>query len=164
MVIWYLRKNTIWKEAIAVVMAVNIVLLIMKKYLHKNEKPSSPNEEKKNVKEAAPATFFDVVYKLVRKIPKGRVTTYGAIAEAAGIRLSARMVGWAMNGAGRVRPAVPAHRVVNRNGMLTGKHHFATPTLMEELLAQEGITVKNDKIEDFKTLYWEPGMPKLKSK
>lgn len=164
MAIWYLPKNIILTGGIAVAMAVNIVLLNMKKYPQKKEKNSLPGEEKNSSEAAKPASFFEVVYKLVRKVPKGRVTTYGAIAEAAGIRLSARMVGWAMNGAGRVRPAVPAHRVVNRNGMLSGKQHFATPTLMEELLAQEGIIVKNDKIENFKAVYWEPGSPKTKSK
>lgn len=164
MAIWYLQKSIILTEAIAVVMAVNIVLLNMKKYPETKKKNSLPGEEKKSSEASKPASFFEVVYKLVRKVPKGRVTTYGAIAEAAGIRLSARMVGWAMNGAGRVRPAVPAHRVVNRNGMLSGKQHFATPTLMEELLAQEGVTVKNDKIENFKAVYWEPGSPKTKSK
>ncbi|MCY7291815.1 MAG: MGMT family protein [Ferruginibacter sp.] len=79
-------------------------------------------------------TFFDDVYAVVRQIPKGRVTSYGAIANYLGTKLSARMVGWAMNAAHNQTPKVPAQRVVNRNGMLTGKHHFATPTLMEELL------------------------------
>lgn len=110
-------------------------------------------------------SFFDKVYEMVRKVPKGRATTYGAIAEAAGIRLSARMVGWAMNGAGRVKPRVPAHRVVNRNGMLSGKHHFETPTLMQELLESEGIVVKNDIIQDFKTkVFWDPGGATTKKK
>jgi methylated-DNA-protein-cysteine methyltransferase related protein len=66
------------------------------------------------------------------------------------------MVGWAMNGAGRIKPKVPAHRVVNRNGMLSGRHHFATPTLMEELLKKEGIKVKNDTIVDFEKYFWDP--------
>src|SRR5665647_3450563 len=78
-------------------------------------------------------TFFEDVYAVVRQIPKGRVTSYGAIANYLGTKLSARMVGWAMNGAHNVTPKVPAHRVVNRNGMLTGKAHFATPDLMQEL-------------------------------
>src|SRR5215212_8110369 len=95
-------------------------------------------------------SFFEQVYEVVRQIPKGRVTSYGAIAVALGTKLSARMVGWAMNGAGHVKPKVPAHRVVNRNGMLSGKHHFATPDKMQELLEKEGIKVKNDTIVDFK--------------
>ena len=78
--------------------------------------------------------FFELVYEVARQIPRGKVTSYGAIANCLGTKLSARMVGWAMNGAHKVRPKVPAHRVVNRNGMLSGKHHFATPTLMQELL------------------------------
>jgi len=96
------------------------------------------------------------VYDVVRLIPKGRVTSYGAIAQYLGTRLSARMVGWAMNAAHHAKPKVPAHRVVNRNGMLTGKHHFSTPTLMEELLLKEKILVKNDKIVDFQKKFWDP--------
>src|SRR5678809_612755 len=87
--------------------------------------------------------FFALVYEVARQIPKGRVTSYGAIARCLGTKMSARMVGWAMNGAGNVRPKVPAHRVVNRNGMLSGKHHFDTPDQMETLLRKEGIKVKN---------------------
>ena len=101
-------------------------------------------------------TFFADVYDVVRQIPKGRVTSYGAIATYTGTRLSARMVGWAMNAAHAAQPKVPAHRVVNRNGMLTGRHHFATPTLMEELLKKEKIDVVEDKIIDFKKLFWDP--------
>ena len=101
-------------------------------------------------------SFFDDVYDVVRLIPKGRVTSYGAIAQYLGTRLSARMVGWAMNAAHQAKPKVPAHRVVNRNGMLTGKHHFSTPTLMEELLLKEKIVVKNDKIVDFQKIFWDP--------
>ena len=101
-------------------------------------------------------SFFELVYEIVRLIPKGRVTTYGAIAKCLGTGLSARMVGWAMNGAYRVKKKVPAHRVVNRNGMLSGKMHFKTPTHMEELLLKEGIAVENDKIINFKKHYWDP--------
>ncbi|MEO6232896.1 MAG: MGMT family protein [Ferruginibacter sp.] len=101
-------------------------------------------------------TFFQDVYDVVRQIPKCRVTSYGAIANYLGTKLSARMVGWAMNAAETAKPKVPAHRVVNRNGMLSGKHHFATPTLMEELLLKEKIIVKDEKIIDFKTHFWDP--------
>lgn len=101
-------------------------------------------------------TFFEDVYDVVRQIPPGRVTTYGAIAAYLGTRLSARMVGWAMNGSHRVQPPVPAHRVVNRNGMLTGKHHFETPTQMEELLRAEGVEVQNNSIVHFNQHYWDP--------
>lgn len=100
--------------------------------------------------------FFELVYEVARQIPKGRVTSYGAIAACLGTKLSARMVGWAMNGAHRIRPKVPAHRVVNRNGMLSGKHHFATPTQMEELLKKEGTRVKNDQVVDFDKKFWDP--------
>jgi methylated-DNA-protein-cysteine methyltransferase-like protein len=109
-------------------------------------KKSSPTEH----------SFFTDVYDVVRQIPKGRVTSYGAIASYLGTRLSARMVGWAMNAAHTVKPKVPAHRVVNRNGMLTGKHHFSTPSLMEELLAKEKVMVKDDKVVDFQRIYWDP--------
>jgi len=101
-------------------------------------------------------SFFDSVFQVARLIPKGRVTSYGAIAKYLGTKLSARMVGWAMNAAVSADKPVPAHRVVNRNGMLSGKHHFATPTLMEERLLKEKIIVKDDKVVDFKTLFWDP--------
>lgn len=101
-------------------------------------------------------SFFEDVYEVVRQIPKGRVTSYGAIANYLGTKLSARMVGWAMNGAHHVKPAVPAQLVVNRNGMLTGKAHFSTPTKMEELLAKEKVKVKNDTVVDFEKLFWDP--------
>ena len=101
-------------------------------------------------------SFFEDVYDVARQIPKGRVTSYGAIAAYLGKKLSARMVGWAMNGAHTVRPKVPAHRVVNRNGMLSGKAHFATPTLMQELLEKEKIKIKNDTVVDFEKKFWDP--------
>jgi len=101
-------------------------------------------------------SFFELVFEVARQIPKGRVTSYGAIANALGTKSSARMVGWAMNGAGRVKPKVPAHRVVNRIGMLSGKFHFGSPDAMEKLLKKEGIKVKNDKIVDFEKLFWDP--------
>lgn len=103
-------------------------------------------------------SFFEQVYDVVRLIPKGRVTTYGAIAAYLGTKMSARMVGWAMNGSFHIQPKVPAHRVVNRNGMLSGKAHFATPTLMEELLAKEKIKVKDDMIVDFEKKFWDPAI------
>ncbi len=101
-------------------------------------------------------TFFEDVYAVVRQVPKGRVTSYGAVAAYLGTKLSARMVGWAMNAAHTQTPKVPAQRVVNRNGMLTGRHHFATPTLMEELLLKEKIKVVEDKIVDFESHFWDP--------
>lgn len=100
--------------------------------------------------------FFEDVFEVVRLIPPGRVTNYGSIAKYLGTGLSSRMVGWAMNASHVADPPVPAQRVVNRNGMLTGKHHFATPTLMQELLEKEGVKVKNDKVVDFQQLYWDP--------
>src|ERR1043166_1881625 len=112
----------------------------------KSVKPSGRKDE----------NFFDLVYEVARQIPRGRVTSYGAIARCLGTKMSARMVGWAMNGAGKVKPKVPAHRVVNRNGMLSGKHHFDTPDQMEMLLKKEGVSVKNDTIINFEKLFWDP--------
>lgn len=102
------------------------------------------------------ADFFDQVYQVVRLIPEGRVTSYGAIAQYLGSRGSSRMVGYAMNGSHTVQPAVPAHRVVNRQGLLTGKHHFASATAMQDALEKEGIQVKDDQVQDFKNLFWDP--------
>lgn len=101
-------------------------------------------------------SFFELVFEVARQIPRGRVTSYGAIAAALGTKLSARMVGWAMNGSFRVRPKVPAHRVVNRNGMLSGKMHFAYPEQMQELLEKEGVKVVDDKVVNFEKKFWDP--------
>lgn len=100
--------------------------------------------------------FFLQVYQVVRLIPKGRVSSYGAIAAYLGAKGSARTVGYAMNAAHKVKPAVPAHRVVNRNGQLTGKHHFATPFQMQELLEKEHVKVVNDRVQNFDQLFWDP--------
>jgi methylated-DNA-protein-cysteine methyltransferase-like protein len=99
--------------------------------------------------------FFTDVYEVVRLIPKGRVTSYGAIANYLGAKQGARMVGWAMN-ASHVLPEVPAHRVVNRNGLLSGKHHFEHPNQMQELLEQEAIVVVANQIQDFEKVFWDP--------
>lgn len=100
--------------------------------------------------------FYEQVYEIARLIPKGRVTSYGAIAKSLGAAKSSRMVGHAMAYAGTAHPKVPAHRVVNSSGLLTGKFHFSPPELMEELLAKEGVEVKNDKVVNFKKLFWNP--------
>ncbi len=100
--------------------------------------------------------FFEKVYAVTRQIPEGRVTTYGAIARYIGSLQSARMVGWALNSTRFNEDFVPAHRVVNRSGLLTGKHHFRHESLMQELLESEGIQVKDDRIVDFETLFWDP--------
>ena len=101
--------------------------------------------------------FFEQVYDIVKEIPFGRVTSYGAIAQALGTKKSSRMVGWAMN-ACHNRQEIPAHRVVNRNGLLTGKMHFSTPTEMEERLLSEGIIISEDKIKDFQNIFWDPNI------
>lgn len=100
--------------------------------------------------------FFDMVYEVVRCIPKGRVTSYGAIAKYLGAARSSRMVGYAMNASFTQFPPVPAHRVVNRNGELTGRMHFEHPFKMQELLEAEGIKVVDHRIEGFKELFWDP--------
>jgi len=99
--------------------------------------------------------FFQNIYEVARLIPEGRVTTYGAIANYLGVKRSARVVGWAMNGAISIH-GIPAHRVVNRTGVLTGKNHFATPTMMQELLEKENIKVKDDQVLNFDRLFWDP--------
>jgi len=101
-------------------------------------------------------SFFDQVYQVTRLIPKGRVTSYGAIGKYLGAAKSARMVGWAMNNAGSQIPTVPAHRVVNRLGLLSGKGAFATADTMQNLLESEGVSIKNDKIVNFKKHFWDP--------
>ena len=112
----------------------------------KSIKPSGKKDE----------TFFEQVFDVVRLIPKGRVTSYGAIAAALGTKLSARMVGWAMNASHKIKPKVPAHRVVNRNGQLSGKMHFAYPEQMQELLEKEGVKVVDDQVQDFEKRFWNP--------
>jgi methylated-DNA-protein-cysteine methyltransferase-like protein len=122
-----------------------------------NEKKKKPV---KKIETARPTTkeysFFADVFDVVRQIPKGRVTSYGAIAKYLGTARSSRMVGWAMNTAHAVKPKVPAHRVVNRVGLLTGKIHFGGSTHMQELLEKEKIKVKNDKIVNFQKHFWDP--------
>ena len=108
-----------------------------------------PLNKKKDVR----ANFFNDVYDVVKLIPKGRVTSYGAIANFLGVKSSARMVGWAMFGCPK---RIPAHRVVNSAGLLTGKHHFDTPHTMETRLKNEGISVINDKIQNFSMVFWDP--------
>lgn len=107
-----------------------------------------PTNNKENI--------YDIIYDVVRAVPKGRVTTYGAVAAAIGVKSGARMVGYAMNSCAGIKPMVPAHRVVNRNGMLTGKHHFDPPEKMEQLLKREGVKVKDDTVVNFEQLLWDP--------
>lgn len=100
-------------------------------------------------------SFFEDVFEVAKLIPRGRVTSYGAIAAYLGLRSSARMVGWAMNAA-HMDKKVPAHRVVNSQGLLTGKHHFVPPSAMEERLKKEGVKVVKDKVVDFEKKFWDP--------
>lgn len=102
--------------------------------------------------------FFDSVYQVVRLIPEGRATSYGAISNYLGTKSGARMVGWAMNAAHQQTKYVPAHRVVNRNGMLSGKHHFPENSPMQVCLEKEGIQVVDDKIVDFRSVFWDPSI------
>jgi methylated-DNA-protein-cysteine methyltransferase related protein len=101
--------------------------------------------------------FFSRVYEVVRQIPYGKVTSYGAIAKHIGAPGSARMVGWAMNASHNLND-VPAHRVVNRKGLLTGKHHFDGTNLMQQLLESEGVIVIDSQIQDFENVFWDPGI------
>ncbi len=126
-----------------------------------------PLSQKRVKKKFDRQNFFESVYEVVKEIPKGRVTNYGAIAEYLGTGLSARTVGWALKSSITGASKIPAHRVVNRNGLLTGKHHFATPTLMQELLEAEEVEVEDDKVKDFEKHFWNPDkelkVQKLKS-
>ena len=112
-------------------------------------KRSKPIEAKKSY------SFFENVFEVAKLIPKGRVTSYGAIAAYLGTKMSARMVGWAMNAVDGDKK-IPAHRVVNRNGLLTGKHHFKPPSSMQRQLQREGIRVVKDKVQNFNNLFWDP--------
>jgi methylated-DNA-protein-cysteine methyltransferase related protein len=114
----------------------------------KSQSKSHPKKGEKN--------FFEKVYEVTLAVPHGRVTTYGAIARYIGAPGASRMVGWALNSCHTSEIPVPAHRVVNRMGMLSGKHHFRHSELMQQLLESEGVTVKNDKVEQFKILFWDP--------
>lgn len=100
--------------------------------------------------------FFSRVYGIVKLIPHGRVTSYGAIARCIGSPQAARMVGWAMNKAHSHPEFIPAHRVVNRTGLLSGKHHFGGPRVMQELLESEGIRIEDDRVVDFSSIFWDP--------
>jgi methylated-DNA-protein-cysteine methyltransferase related protein len=102
-------------------------------------------------------SFYDKVYQVVRLIPPGRVTSYGAIANYLGTKGSSRMVGYAMQACGNAKPPVPAHRVVNRQGLLTAKFHFGGDR-MAEMLESEGVKVENDQVQDFKTIFWDPNI------
>lgn len=106
--------------------------------------------------ETSDLSFFEQVYEVVKLIPYGRVTSYGAIARYLGSGGSARMVGWAMNSSHTQLQTIPAHRVVNRNGLLTGKHHFGGQEVMKQLLESEGIVVKEDHIQNFESKFWDP--------
>lgn len=100
--------------------------------------------------------FFEKVYKVTRLIPNGRVTSYGAIAKFLGTAKSARMVGWALHSSSSLENPVPAHRVVNKNGLLTGKNHFEGSSLMEQLLENEGVKVVKNQIQQLDTIFWDP--------
>ena|SRR5450631_1688496 len=124
----------------------------------KSKKSSTPKEMLTVLRPSGKKddSFFEMVHEIVRQIPKGRVTTYGAIAACLGTRMSARMVGWAMNTVPHAKKPVPAHRVVNSVGLLTGKHHFSPPEKMQASLEKEGVKVKNDKVVDFSRKFWDP--------
>lgn len=123
---------------------------------------SKSNTKKTAEEKARPVqkehSFFENVFEVVSQIPRGRVTSYGAIAKYLGSGLSARMVGWAMNASHSSTSKIPAQRVVNKNGMLSGKAHFGSPTKMEELLKKDGVKVKDDVVVDFEKRFWDPAI------
>ena len=110
--------------------------------------------ERSNEKEG----IYDIIYEVVRQVPAGRVTSYGAVAAAIGAKSGARLVGYAMNLCHGIEPFVPAHRVVNRQGLLTGRHHFVPPTLMQELLEKEGVRIEDNQVVAFDKLFWDPAV------
>jgi methylated-DNA-protein-cysteine methyltransferase related protein len=122
----------------------------------KNKQPARVKLSSVNPSGTKEENFFSLVYDVVKQIPRGRVTSYGAIAACLGTKLSARMVGWAMNSAHDPSLKIPAHRVVNRNGLLTGKMHFGDPAEMQRRLEMENIKVENDQVVDFKKVFWDP--------
>ncbi|MFZ2286726.1 MAG: MGMT family protein [Bacteroidales bacterium] len=113
-------------------------------------------KKRSSVQSAENEGFFRRVYDITRLIPRGRITSYGAIARYLGTAQSARMVGWALNSSHLMPGFIPAHRVVNRNGMLTGKHHFGNSSTMQQLLENEGFTVKDDMVLEFRERFWDP--------
>jgi methylated-DNA-protein-cysteine methyltransferase related protein len=125
-------------------------------FLNPNEQSCYRKEHRMKKEQNNKENIFDAIYEVVRAVPKGRVTSYGAVAAAIGAKSGARVVGYAMNASFSAKPKVPAHRVVNRNGMLTGKHHFSPPEKMQQLLEKEGIKVKDDKVVAFDKLFWDP--------
>lgn len=137
-------------------MAASIVRTITKTYLSLTALCCNKKETTMATTHREKDSLYNTIYDLVRCIPAGRVTNYGAIAKAIGTASGARVVGYAMNLCHGITPPVPAHRVVNRMGMLTGKHHFATPTQMQELLEREGIIIENDIILNFDKVFWDP--------
>lgn len=127
----------------------------MCEYLNPNVRYFYKNEQTMPKEKPAKENLYDAIYDVVRAVPRGRVTSYGAIAAAIGAASGARVVGYAMNNCHDVKPKVPAHRVVNRKGMLTGKHHFGEG-VMQALLEKEGIKVRDDIVTEFKKLFWDP--------
>jgi methylated-DNA-protein-cysteine methyltransferase-like protein len=127
-------------------------------YRNQKERNSSKQETPRVIKPSGKKddSFFDQVYQVARLIPKGRVTSYGAIGRFLGAASSARMVGWAMAACPNVKPPIPAHRVVNSSGLLSGRHHFRPPEKMDRLLVKEGVRVKDHKVVDFKQVFWDP--------
>lgn len=115
-------------------------------------------KKKSRVPSAENEGFFSRVYDVTRLIPRGRITSYGAIARYLGTAQSARMVGWALNSSHSIPGFIPAHRVVNRNGMLTGKHHFGNSSTMQQLLENEGFTIKDDRVNEFSERFWDPSV------
>ena len=178
---WYLPANITWNVGTAVAMDANTAHLILPRspsqkrancYLYgmKEKRPTTKPDKNLSTKKTSAQkkeetayqpkkhSFFEDVWDVVRLIPKGRVTSYGAIAKYLGTGLSARMVGWAMNSASHPEKPIPAQRVLNRNGMLTGKAHFSPPEKMEMMLKKEGIEIENDTVVNLAKYFWDPAI------
>lgn len=156
MVDWFLPSITTSNVAIAADQAVCIALMITSMCLSPENLICASIEPKTSPMMPPSSELYELIYEIVRLVPKGRVTSYGAIAESLGMRSGARMVGYAMNLSHTVQPAVPAHRVVNSSGLLTGKFHFGSPEKMQQLLEKEGVAVKNDRVQNFESIFWHP--------
>jgi len=153
---WCSQHPICWNEAIAVAMVASIAHTITKRCLNPKGSIYCNKDPKTIPAMAHQQDKMDAVFDLVRMIPAGRVSTYGAIAAAIGLKSGARWVGYCMNLSHQVVPKVPAHRVVNSAGLLTGRHHFTSPEQMQLLLEQEGVTVVDHQVKNFKKLLWEP--------
>jgi|SRR5690606_12924569 len=155
-VAWFLLKNIIWTVGIVVGVRADIARMNTKMSRPKNRKSQRKKSQTQMSKNRNNPDTYQLIYDIVKCIPVGRVTTYGAIAQCIGVKSGARMVGYALNNCHHSAEKIPAHRVVNRLGLLTGRHHFENDNTMEKLLSEEGVAVEAHKVVEFEKLFWDP--------